>query len=182
MDGSVRSWRYAPNASVNQSYLPHRWCAIFQPLCELTHIPTRLIFFSASDQKKKKPTLKRLTKWFAALDLSFNKVFDPFMCGRFFFSPSPPSLIGPQPVGRLPLFASCFEFEFWWPAFNTWHQLVSQTYRAMWNSQRPAYCFFFFVWQKKGTSERQRRKSRGLISNYLIYMKINPRASSTQRD
>lgn len=42
--------------------------------------------------------------------------------------------------------------------------------------------FFFFVWQKKGTSERQRRKSRGLISNYLIYMKINPRASSTQRD
>lgn len=148
MDGSVRSWRYAPNASVNQSYLPHRWCAIFQPLCELTHIPTRLIFFFCQRSKKKKPPWK---DWPNDLQLWIYHLtkYSILSCVGGFFSPSPPSLIGPQPVGRLPLFASCFEFEFWWPAFNTWHQLVSQTYRAMWNSQRPAYCFFFFLFDRR---------------------------------
>lgn len=61
-------------------------CNISTPLWVDSHSHTTNFFFLPAI-KKKKPTLKRLTKWFAALDLSFNKVFDPFMCGRFFFFP-----------------------------------------------------------------------------------------------
>lgn len=130
-----------------------------------SHITTN---FSAS---KNHPLT--LTKWFAALEPSFNKLFESFIYAFFRL----PSLIGLQPAGCLPLFSSIFTFRFWWPAFNTWHRLVSQIHRTVWSSQR--YAYSLFVCQNKGLLKK---KTGVLISNNIIYMKINSSVSSAQRD
>lgn len=182
MDGSVRSWRYAPNASVNQSYLPHRWCAIFQPLCELTHIPTRLIFFFCQRSKKKNPPWK---DWPNDLQLWIYHLtkYSILSCvGGFFFPLLLPRLSALSQWDVCHCLLHVLNLSFDDLLLTHGINLSVKLTELCETAKDLPIAFFFFVWQKKGTSERQRRKSRGLISNYLIYMKINPRASSTQRD